>query len=165
MAPRTKHKKSSSEIKNENWVNTKWRPAMSWLYMITCSCDFILFPIFWAILQTTSGIPVTQWSPITLHGAGLYHLAMGAVLGVAAWSRGQEKMAGVAGNIPWNNTARGFGAPNYGYNNSPYQAFSEYQPTQTIPQRQLSAKSRRIIPDVDPGDADHIHRVDPEARG
>lgn len=32
------------------------------------------------------------WSPLTLQGAGLFHLAMGGILGVTAWSRGQEKM-------------------------------------------------------------------------
>jgi hypothetical protein len=33
-----------------------------------------------------------QWSPLTLLSGGVFHAAMGAVLGVAAWSRGQEKI-------------------------------------------------------------------------
>jgi hypothetical protein len=37
-----------------------------------------------------------QWQPLTLIGAGLFHMAMGAVLGITAWSRGQEKIAGCA---------------------------------------------------------------------
>lgn len=41
----------------------------------------------------------SQWDPLTLKGAGLFHLAMGAVLGVAAWSRGQEKMSGASEQI------------------------------------------------------------------
>lgn len=70
---------------------------MGWTYMVTCITDFIIFPVLWSILQAYQGGQVTsQWIPITLQGAGLFHLAMGAVLGVAAWSRGQEKMAGVA---------------------------------------------------------------------
>lgn len=77
----------------ESWVNTKWRPTMGWLYMVTCAFDFVVAPISWAILQASLQLPIKQWDPITLQGAGLYHLAMGAVLGVAAWSRGQEKMA------------------------------------------------------------------------
>jgi hypothetical protein len=85
----------SGEAVKEDWIRTRWRPLMAWLYMVTCAFDFILFPITWSILQATTGQIVTQWSPITLQGAGLYHLAMGAVLGVVAWSRGQEKMAGV----------------------------------------------------------------------
>jgi hypothetical protein len=61
-------------------------------YIAVCTCDFIIFPVAWTILQALLGQPVTQWNPLTLQGAGLYHFAMGAVLGVAAWSRGQEKI-------------------------------------------------------------------------
>lgn len=82
--------------KKLDWAHTKWRPMMGWCYMVTCITDFIIFPVLWSILQAYNGGQVTsQWNPITLQGAGLYHLAMGAVLGVAAWSRGQEKLAGV----------------------------------------------------------------------
>lgn len=87
----------SIETKKEDWMKEKWRPAMGWMYMITCIADFIIFPVLWSILQSIQGGQVTsQWSPLTLQGAGLFHLAMGAVLGVAAWSRGQEKMAGAS---------------------------------------------------------------------
>jgi hypothetical protein len=56
-----------------------------------------VFPVLWSLLQALSSGQVTsQWNPLTLQGAGLFHLAMGAVLGIAAWSRGQEKMAGAA---------------------------------------------------------------------
>ena len=69
---------------------------MGWMYMLVCTMDFVIFPILWSIIQTLGGGRVeTQWSPITLQGAGLFHMAMGAVLGVTAWSRGQEKLAGV----------------------------------------------------------------------
>ena len=82
--------------KKLDWAHTKWRPMMGWCYMVTCIADFIVFPVLWSVLQAYNGGQVTsQWNPITLQGAGLYHLAMGAVLGVAAWSRGQEKMAGI----------------------------------------------------------------------
>lgn len=78
-----------------NFINSKWRPMMAFIYMITCSCDFVLFPILWSILQALHGGQVTsQWSPLTLQGAGLYHIAMGAVLGLAAYGRSQEKIAG-----------------------------------------------------------------------
>jgi hypothetical protein len=33
-----------------------------------------------------------QWDPITLGGAGLFHVAMGAVLGIAAYGRTKEKL-------------------------------------------------------------------------
>lgn len=85
---------SESEKKKEDWMNSKWRPAMGWLYMGVCFCDFVLFPVLWSILQTVMKQPLTQWQPITLQGAGLFHLAMGAVLGIAAMGRTQEKLAG-----------------------------------------------------------------------
>lgn len=84
-----------SEKKKEDWMNSKWRPMMGWSYMLTCICDFVVFPVLWSIIQTRSGGQVTsQWNPITLQGAGLYHVAMGAVLGLTAFGRTQEKIAG-----------------------------------------------------------------------
>ena len=80
----------------ENWLNAKWRPAMGWMYMTVCTFDFIIFPILWSILQAVNhGSVTTQWQPLTLQGAGLFHMAMGAIVGVTAWSRGQEKLGGV----------------------------------------------------------------------
>ena len=78
----------------EDWMNAKWRPMMGWIYMLTCVTDFILFPVLWSILQAAMHQPVTAWQPITLQGAGLFHLSMGAIIGVAAFGRTQEKLAG-----------------------------------------------------------------------
>jgi hypothetical protein len=65
------------------------------MYMAVCMADFILFPILWSIIQVHGGGEVKmQWQPITLQGAGLFHIAMGAVLGIAAYGRTQEKMNG-----------------------------------------------------------------------
>jgi hypothetical protein len=86
--------------KDEDWMQKKWRPAMGWMYMIVCFCDMVLFPVAWSVLQAVLKQPVTQWNPLTLQGAGLFHLAMGAVLGIAAWGRTQEKVAGAASNAP-----------------------------------------------------------------
>lgn len=86
-------------VKNDNsdWINKKWRPAMGWVYMATCTADFVLFPVLWSLLQALSNGAVTnQWQPLTLQGAGLYHIAMGAVLGIAAYGRTKEKVAGAA---------------------------------------------------------------------
>jgi hypothetical protein len=80
-----------------DWINKKMRPMMGWIYMLTCTCDFVIFPILWSVLQAMSAGQVTsQWQPLTLQGAGLYHIAMGAVLGIAAYGRTKEKVAGVA---------------------------------------------------------------------
>ena len=86
---------SESEKKKEDWMNSKWRPMMGWMYMIVCMADFVLFPILWSMIQAIGGGQVhTQWQPITLQGAGLFHIAMGAVLGIAAFGRTQEKLGG-----------------------------------------------------------------------
>lgn len=92
----------------EDWANRKWRPYMAWMYMIICILDFAIFPILWSMLQAYyDGQVVNQWDPLTLKGAGLFHMAMGAVLGVTAWSRGQEKISNatnVATETPINKT-------------------------------------------------------------
>ena len=90
-----KEVKSESAKKNEDWMNSKWRPMMGWTYMITCVFDFVLAPILWSLTQSLfHGSVQTQWQPLTLQGAGLYHIAMGAVLGIAAYGRTQEKLGG-----------------------------------------------------------------------
>jgi len=81
----------------ETWLNNKWRPAMGWTYMVICIMDFIVFPTMWMAITQASGVAsgAFNWEPLTLKGAGLFHVAMGAVLGITAWSRGQEKINNV----------------------------------------------------------------------
>ena len=107
--------KSASEQKKEDWMNSKWRPMMGWMYMLVCTFDMILFPVLWSLLQTTTGTAITQWNPLTLQGAGLFHIAMGAVLGIAAFGRTQEKLGG-ANNGGLQTPATGFagGTPAFG---------------------------------------------------
>ena len=78
----------------ESNFNTKWRPAMGWLYLAVCAFDFVIFPILWNLAQATylKNIVFTQWMPLTLQGAGFFHICMGAVLGVTAYGRTQEKI-------------------------------------------------------------------------
>ncbi len=95
MSEKDYDKMSDSEKKKEDWMNSKWRPMMGWSYMATCITDFIIFPALWSVLQSISqGQVNVQWQPITLQGAGLYHIAMGAILGIAAYGRTQEKLNG-----------------------------------------------------------------------
>ena len=105
---------SDSEKKKEDWMNAKWRPMMGWMYMVVCICDFVLFPVLWSLVHTIMHTgQYTQWNPLTLQGAGLFHIAMGAVLGLAAWGRTQEKMSG--SNNGGLNAPGGFGgAPSFG---------------------------------------------------
>ena len=103
--------------KIEDWMDRKWRPMMGWMYMVVCTFDFAIFPILWSILQAHYHGQVTnQWDPLTLKGAGLFHIAMGAVLGVTAWKRTEEKLAGLqngqSSSIPTTNQIPGFGTNN-----------------------------------------------------
>ena len=105
---------SESEKKKEDWMNSKWRPMMGWSYMLTCIADFVIFPVLWSVLQALSkGQVNVQWQPITLQGAGLYHIAMGAVLGIAAYGRTQEKLGGAnnGGATTPITPSTGFGTP------------------------------------------------------
>jgi hypothetical protein len=128
MSEKEYGKMSDSEKKKEDWMNSKWRPMMGWSYMLTCIADFVIFPVLWSVLQSLSkGQVNVQWQPITLQGAGLYHIAMGAVLGIAAYGRTQEKLGGANNGgvqLPSNvgttyqppapvgqSTAGGFGTP------------------------------------------------------
>ena len=86
---------TESEKKKEDWMNSKWRPMMGWMYMCICMFDFMIAPILWSTIQALfHGGITTQWQPLTLQGAGLFHVAMGAVIGISAYGRTQEKLNG-----------------------------------------------------------------------
>jgi hypothetical protein len=70
----------------ESWIKQYWRPAIAYQYLAVCIFDFIIFPSAYMYLSQQ------QWDPITLKEGGFYHLAMAAIIGVAAWTRGQEKI-------------------------------------------------------------------------
>jgi hypothetical protein len=91
---------TDSEKKKEDWMNAKWRPMMGWMYMFVCIFDFVLAPVMWTSIQALfhGGIN-TQWQPLTLQGGGLFHVAMGAVIGISAYGRTKEKLEGVAGGM------------------------------------------------------------------
>jgi len=83
----------------EGWFKSKWRPALGWLFCIIIAFDFLVAPIFWTLVQVYYVGEITQqWSSMTLSEGGLFYLSMGAILAVTAWSRGREKIAGVAGD-------------------------------------------------------------------
>jgi hypothetical protein len=120
--------KSASEQKKEDWMNSKWRPMMGWMYMLVCMMDMVIFPILWSLLQTLTHTQITQWNPLTLQGAGLFHIAMGAVLGIAAFGRTQEKLGGAnnggaqlppSGFTAPSASQPGFGAQTGGFGSTP----------------------------------------------
>lgn len=141
--------KGKESKKEEDWMQRKWRPMMAIMYMVVCIFDFIVFPIGFTIVQfwetQAANDAFRQWQPLTLVGAGLFHMAMGAVLGITAWSRGQEKIAGVAANMGGGNgynvqsngpatfgsqTAGGYSAASYsGYAAQGSANYTEYETT------------------------------------
>jgi len=91
---------------------------MAMMYMTCCLFDFALFPIMFTVVQfwevQAANDAFRQWVPITLQGGGLFHVAMGAVLGVSAYGRTQEKVAGasnVSTSIPSGSPTPSFSSP------------------------------------------------------
>lgn len=79
-------------IQNETWVNQKWRPMMGWAYMGICIYDFVLAPTINYIFFAVTGMPFVPWTSLTMASGGLFHIAMGAVVGITSWQRGIEKL-------------------------------------------------------------------------
>lgn len=81
------------EENKEDFMTKYWRPMMAMTYMATCLFDFIVGPILYNVLQYYNpGQNLDMWQPLTLQGGGLYHIAMGVVLGISAHGRTQEKI-------------------------------------------------------------------------
>lgn len=119
------------EKKQEDWMTKKWRPMMAMMYMTCCLFDFALFPIMFTLVQfwevQAANDAFRQWVPITLQGGGLFHVAMGAVLGVSAYGRTQEKVAGASQFGTSVQTPNQFGQA------QPQQFQMQYQPQRVEP--------------------------------
>jgi hypothetical protein len=85
-----------AEVKND-FMETKWRSMMGVMYMGVCIFDFVIAPIGWTFVQfweeEAMNDAFRQWDPITLYGAGFFHIAMGAILGISAYGKTQENLA------------------------------------------------------------------------
>lgn len=133
----------------DGYLKELWRPLMAWNYAIIVLFDFMMGPILLGIYSVATHQPYIQWQPLTIQGGGMFHIAMGAVIGVSAWSRGQEKINGSdAGGMPsmpssWDTNAKpGPMIPAYvpptqpqQFNNQPQQFMQ--QPQQPAPQPQF----------------------------
>lgn len=98
----------------DTWLQTTWRPVAAFVYLFICLTDFVFMPIYYEIVNPaiapdklvalalrfdgaaqvqalTTLHTETAWTPLTLRGGGLFHLAFGAILGVSALTRGQEQ--------------------------------------------------------------------------
>ena len=120
--------------KEEDWMTKKWRPLMAMMYMTCCLADFFLFPVMFTVVQfwetAVQNDAFRQWVPITLQGGGLFHVAMGAVLGVSAYGRTQEKVAG-ATNVSTGLPTSGVPTPTLSSTVPTYQSGGFGSPTPT----------------------------------
>jgi Holin of 3TMs, for gene-transfer release len=80
---------------NQPWFSKYWRPSAAWTYLTICIFDFVIFPMMWNATQVFTKATVTQWLPMTLQGAGMIHLAFGAILGVSAYGKTKERVNGL----------------------------------------------------------------------
>lgn len=79
---------------NNESLYKHWRPGIAWSYLVVCVFDFMVGPIIYNTLQYLEvGTTISMWQSITLQGGGLYHLSMGAIVGVSAFGRTKEKLA------------------------------------------------------------------------
>jgi len=76
----------------EDWLTSHWRPAVAYSYVAIILFDFIFGAILFTAYATATGNPLVVWESLTLGQGGMFHLAIGAVLGAASWTRGQEKV-------------------------------------------------------------------------
>lgn len=96
------------------WFNKHWRPIAFYVYAGICIFDFVIMPsiieysnrridnqsaVIQALLFRDGGAQIKaldllsdrrKWDSLTLYGAGVFHMSFGAILGAAAWTRGQQ---------------------------------------------------------------------------
>jgi len=96
-----------------------WRPAAGYIFLAICLFDFMLAPLWIEhanqTVNTTAFAEIRKfadkevqmkaiehielgnrtWEPLTTRGSGLFFLAFGSILGIAAFSRGKEKVAAI----------------------------------------------------------------------
>jgi hypothetical protein len=81
----------------DDYLKDLWRPLMAWVYAVAVMFDFVLAPILLGIYTIATGQKYIQWQPLTIQGGGMFHIAMGAVIGVSSYSHSQEKISGADG--------------------------------------------------------------------
>jgi hypothetical protein len=100
----------------EKWFVKYWRPAAAWIYLAICVFDFVIMPVYVAktnlkledvvkVASTFEGseklgaltllMKKNTWEPLTVMESGMFHLSFGAILGVAAYTRGRVQEAQV----------------------------------------------------------------------
>lgn len=76
----------------QHWLRKYWRPAAGWTYLFICVFDFVVAPVLFAVLPVFTKTEIPPWNSLTISNGGLMHISFGAILGVAAWTRGQSDL-------------------------------------------------------------------------
>jgi hypothetical protein len=105
---------------SNKWYQTIWLPVAAFTYIIICIFDFMIMPIYvtahnsriensvikdlegkdaisFADILIKSNQAQRQWNPLTLLGAGMFHLSFGALLTGGAITRGFAKKSEIEG--------------------------------------------------------------------
>lgn len=124
---------------NSEWYQSVWLPFAAATYIIICVFDFMIMPIYTAahnsrieakVFVELEGRDVAtfadtlvkanqaqrQWNPLTLLGAGMFHLSFGALLTGGAVTRGMAKKTEIEGYYRYGSA----GYENYSDENAPY---------------------------------------------
>lgn len=99
----------------EPWYKKAWRPMAAFMYLLIVLFDFLIMPTYYSMVASSYDISEVinqvmilegetlrtmafsrltedrRWESLTLQGNGFFHIAMGAIIGVAAYTRGSEK--------------------------------------------------------------------------
>ena len=137
--------KRSAKYKSvDDYLKDLWRPLMAWVYAIVVLFDFMIAPIMLGVYCAVFRQPYIEWHSLTIQGGGMFHIAMGAVIGVSSYSHSQEKInsapdpsampvmswpsntqgsPGFTGGAPasggYGSAPAGFGAPVGGFGSAP----------------------------------------------
>lgn len=106
--------------KDNTWYQRTWLPFAAFAYIIICIFDFVIMPLYvtahnsrienevfrslegkdaaaFADAMAKTNQATRQWNPITLLGAGMFHLSFGALLTGGAVTRGFAKKSEIEG--------------------------------------------------------------------
>jgi len=138
--------------KDSKWYQSVWLPFAAGTYIVICIFDFMIMPVYVAahnsriearVFESLEGKDIStfatsiaqtaqatkQWNPLTLMGAGMFHLAFGALLTGGAVTRGMTKRSEVEGYYKYGSAGyeqdEGYG---YGRDESSYGGNAPYKP-------------------------------------
>lgn len=127
---------------DNKWYQQVWLPFAAGTYIIICIFDFMVMPVYVAahnskiearVFESLEGKDIAtfattlsqtaqatkQWNPLTLLGAGMFHLAFGALLTGGAVTRGFAKKSEIEGYYKYGSA--GYEEEEYYYGgNRPY---------------------------------------------